>query len=58
MVCVLDRFFAPTRVPVVVAVVAHEAADIVRAVLRGWPRFAKLTDCTCTVSVWDGMWRG
>lgn len=45
VVGILDGLVATTFVPVRVAVVAHKAAHIVRAVLRGRPRFAKLAHC-------------
>lgn len=46
VVGILNSLVSPTFVPVGVAVVAHEAAHVIRAVLRGGSRFAKLADCT------------
>lgn len=42
MVGILDRLVSPTFVPVGVAAIAHEAAYIVGAVLRGRSRLTKL----------------
>lgn len=44
MVGILDGLVASTFVPVGVTAVAHEAAHVVGAVLRGRPRFAKLAN--------------
>lgn len=45
VVGVPDGLVAPALVPVGVAIVAHEAAHVIGAVLRGWPGFTELADC-------------
>lgn len=63
MVRILNGLVAPTFVPVGVAAIAHEAADIVGAVLRGRSRLAKLAHyaekderCVSTVVVAVKAW--
>lgn len=46
MVGILNCLVAPALVPIRVAAVAHEAAHIIRAMLRRGACFAELTDCT------------
>lgn len=45
MVGIPDGLVAPALVPVDVTSVAHEAAHIVGAVNRGWPRLAEFANC-------------
>ena len=54
---VLDGFAAPALVPIGVAVVAHEAAHIVGAVLCRRPRLAELTHCAATGGRGGEIWK-